>query len=458
MNLIWSFPKRSREYALGQYTPDPTLNCSTTEENRTDLDKVLQEYPPGTINGGMHNSPSYWNGSAGEFVYFVGDKDHAKAFKLSNGSLSSLPTSQSPESFNWPGGNMIISSNGSTVGTGVAWVIGSNGVFYAYDATNLATELYNSSQNSSRDGLPSYTKFSVPTVVNGEVFVGTHSTLDVYGLLPTSTAPVINSVSPNSGLVSTNVTLTGLRFGSTQDGSVVQFGTTTASVTNWSDTSIMVTVPNTLTPGVYNVTVTVGGQTGNSQTFTVTSTANPYNNVGISDDSNPSAADFDGGGASYSAQALQAAGVTPGQTIVYNNVSFIWPNVPSGTADNYHAVGQTLTVTPVSGATTLAFLGASTHGPSSGTAIITYSDGTTQNITLGMSDWTLNGGGSSPSFGNQLAITTTYRNHSGGSSETVNTYVFYTDFTLLPGKTVVSVTLPSSVSAGPLHVFAIGTK
>ncbi len=33
---------------LGQYTPDPTLNCSTTEENRTDLDKILQELPPST--------------------------------------------------------------------------------------------------------------------------------------------------------------------------------------------------------------------------------------------------------------------------------------------------------------------------------------------------------------------------------------------------------------------------
>ncbi|GHO87884.1 hypothetical protein [Dictyobacter formicarum] len=170
---------------LGQYTPDPNLNCGTSEKNRTDIDKIVQELPPNTASGGVFGSPSYWNSPAGEFVYLVGIHDHVKAFRLNNGLLSTSASSQSPESFNYPGGDVAISSNGNTASSGIAWTIGPNAVLYAYDATNLAKELYNTSQNSSRDGLPSYTKFSVPTIANGEVFVGTHSTLNIYSLLST---------------------------------------------------------------------------------------------------------------------------------------------------------------------------------------------------------------------------------------------------------------------------------
>ncbi len=301
----------SRDF-LGGYTADPTLNCTTTEQNRTDIDKVLQELSTNTANGGLFGSPSYWNGPAGEFVYVVGVQDHAKAFQLTSGKLSTAPTSQSPEKFGYPGGDIAVSSNGVTTGTGIAWTIAPGGTLYAYDATNLGTELYNSGQNPSRDKLPGYAKFTVPTITNGEVFVGTSSTLDIFGLLSTSsTAPVISSLSPTSGLVGTSVTLTGSHFGTTQGTSTVSFGSTSASVTTWSDTSIVVTVPSSLAQGAVKVTVTVAGKISNSQTFTVTSASTAYNNTGISDDSNPQAADINGAHQSYSAQALLAANISP---------------------------------------------------------------------------------------------------------------------------------------------------
>ena len=57
-------------------------------------------------------------------------------------------------------------------------------MLHAYDATNLATELYNSSQaDDSRDELSEGNKFIVPTVVNGKVYVGTINGVGVFGLL-----------------------------------------------------------------------------------------------------------------------------------------------------------------------------------------------------------------------------------------------------------------------------------
>ena len=67
-----------------------------------------------------------------------------------------------------------------------------------------------------------------------------------------------------------------------------------------------------------------------------------FNNAGTSDNSNPTSANFDGGGYSYSAQSLAAAGITPGATLTHNGVSFTWPNASSGQANNIAATGQTI--------------------------------------------------------------------------------------------------------------------
>ncbi len=50
-----------------------------------------------------------------------------------------------------------------------------------------------------------------------------------------------------------------------------------------------------------------------------------YNNIGISSDDDPAMGNFNGVGDSYSAQALAQAGISPGQPVAYDQMSFIWP-------------------------------------------------------------------------------------------------------------------------------------
>jgi predicted alpha-1,2-mannosidase len=185
-----------------------------------------------------------------------------------------------------------------------------------------------------------------------------------------------------------------------------------------------------------------------------------FNNAGISGDSNVGQANFDGGGASYSAQALSAQGWTPGVTKAVNGVNFTWPESTPGWPDNAIAQGQKVTVNAPAGTQTLGFLGSAADGPSEGVVTEHYADGSSAQYWLGFSDWTLNGGSSQPSYGNQTAIKLSYRNCSYCSppQQTVATYVFYAAVPVDSGKSLVSVTLPNGASMGQLHVFSIGTS
>lgn len=229
----------------------------------------------------------------------------------------------------------------------------------------------------------------------------------------------------------------------------------------FADNTVSVTCPNAQGTGTGNGTgMGTGTGTGmGTGTGTGTTNLNPlnFNNTGTSNDDTMTQGNFDGFGDSYSAQALQNAGITPGKLINFNGVMFFWPSATAGTPDNVQANGQTIAVTPVQGAKTLAFLGSSTSGPSAGTATITYTDGTTQTFTLALSDWTLNAGTSNPLDGNLVVATTPYRNTTHGMQMHMP-HVFYVAVDLQAGKTIKSVTLPTAADQGQLHIFAVGTK
>jgi Bacterial lectin/Chitobiase/beta-hexosaminidase C-terminal domain len=142
---------------------------------------------PQEISGqvsGLWSTPAYWNNN----VYFWGSGDRLKQFPLSAGRLATTPSAQGAVQSLFPGSSPIVTSNGSA--GGVLWAIRSDGytsgspaILYAYDATNVGTLLYTSSQNVARDAAGKAVKMTVPMVVNGRVYVGAQGEVDVYGLL-----------------------------------------------------------------------------------------------------------------------------------------------------------------------------------------------------------------------------------------------------------------------------------
>ncbi|WP_223198999.1 GH92 family glycosyl hydrolase [Solihabitans fulvus] len=181
------------------------------------------------------------------------------------------------------------------------------------------------------------------------------------------------------------------------------------------------------------------------------------NNIGTSPDDNQAVGNFDGGGWSYSRNALAGTGLPPGGSVSSDGLTYAWPSVPVGEPDNVNATGQTINLTAPAGATKLGLLGAAGDGKASGTLTITYTDGSTQTADVGMSDWALGGPSNlPPSFGNRVVNTTTYRNNMSGTAQKLNVYLFATaPITLQTGKQVKSVTLPGTVTGGTFHVFSV---
>jgi hypothetical protein len=135
----------------------------------------------GVLGGGVWSTPAYFNSS----IYYGPQGGPLLAFSVTNAMLSSSPTSQSSTQFTYPGTFPVVSANGTANAIVWAYENTSPAVLHAYAATNLATELYNSSQASNgRDQFGAGNKNIVPVVADGKVFVATTNSVAVFGLLP----------------------------------------------------------------------------------------------------------------------------------------------------------------------------------------------------------------------------------------------------------------------------------
>ncbi|HET7213289.1 MAG TPA: hypothetical protein VFL79_06870 [Terriglobia bacterium] len=182
---------------LGKYNASTNQNLQNFQATNV--------YDRGMIFGG----PVFWNSPQnGGVLYLWGPGDVIKGWKLTGSTFQTNPvtlgTIQNQESEDTLAA-LSISSNGSQSGSGIVWAsrflslpTGANskvapGVLTAFDADNLANELWDSQQNSGRDAVNEYAKFVPPTVANGKVYLPTwvgpnvlgqnSGQLLVYGLL-----------------------------------------------------------------------------------------------------------------------------------------------------------------------------------------------------------------------------------------------------------------------------------
>ncbi|WP_371599763.1 GH92 family glycosyl hydrolase [Streptomyces sp. NBC_00564] len=226
--------------------------------------------------------------------------------------------------------------------------------------------------------------------------------------------------------------------------------------------SITLSAASDARQGFYDVKVTVtSADTSYGQPVALTVAAPgsllaAYNNTGVSDDvGDHDEADYDGGGWSYSRQALAAAGLTPGrQGTLSGGLTYTWPDSPSARPDNASATGQTIELTQA--ASQLSFIGSAVNGNQQTKATVTYTDGTTDPVDLSFTDWTVGGGGGTVQYDNETVARAAYRNVAGADKDPVATYVFATKpFQAPSGKTVRSVKLPDNAD---LHVFTLAVS
>jgi hypothetical protein len=148
--------------------------------NASSNNAVYQEIPD-ALSGGAFSMATYFNNT----VYYAGVGDYLKAFPITNALLATTPAGKSANTFAYPGSTPSVSSNGSQ--NGIIWAVENQsgaGVLHAYNPASIATELYDSNQAAnSRDHFTD-NKFITPMIANGKVYVGTPTSVAVFGLLP----------------------------------------------------------------------------------------------------------------------------------------------------------------------------------------------------------------------------------------------------------------------------------
>ena len=168
-----------------------------------------------------------------------------------------------------------------------------------------------------------------------------------------------------------------------------------------------------------------------------------YTNDGISEEGDFDDGDFDGGGWAYAGDTMPPSG-----PFTSGGVPFEFPGYGPGVKNSVEAGGQTLPL--AAGAyDEIKLLAAAHNGNPSATATVNYTDGTSQDVTLALTDWA-----GSPAFGESVAVAADHRhNQSGDTNPPVNIWV--QTLTIDGEREAESLTLPDE---DRIHLFGVSLK
>jgi hypothetical protein len=272
------------------------------------------------------------------------------------------------------------------------------------DPENLGAVDFNGTYVSPVSVTPTQIQVKVPSgATTGTIGVWSSGFQVHSAVFTVLSAPQITSITHNYGAPGAVNTITGTNFGASQGSSTVTFNGTVATPSSWSNTSIVVAVPQGATTG--NITIKVGSQTSNGTPFTVipaatiTSISPTSGTVGtvvtitgtnLKDPENLGAIEFNGTGApaiTESATQIETkvpSGATTGDILVYSG------GVP--------ARSQTFTVIPGPQLSSISH----NYGAPGAVGTIT---GTNFGATQGSSRLVVNGAAASPSSWSNTSLT-----------------------------------------------------
>jgi uncharacterized protein (TIGR03437 family) len=158
------------------------------------------------VASAMIFSMAVWARPGSTYIFAQGWRGPAQCFELTADGIGSAPVSATSASMKGARIGMTVSANGGERSSGILWetdldqnATPAGGTLHAFDASNLANELWNSQMHPDRDHLGESVKFASPTVANGKVYVPTYSNaVVVYGLLDTqgdvAPAPAVSAI------------------------------------------------------------------------------------------------------------------------------------------------------------------------------------------------------------------------------------------------------------------------
>ena len=207
-------------YAVGKEGQLFLLDRSNMGREVISNTQTLQNFPvtdstvtvAENLQGFFVFNTAYWDQPGASMLYLWPFNESLRSFRFVDGRFETTPSATNSAQNALPFSGFSVSSNGTVPGTGILWAtsvtngnLPAPGTLRAFDATDIATELWNSDNDAARDSMGNFTKFANPTVAGGRVYVPTDSKqVVVYGLLPNvpGIATVVNAASFQSGAVS----------------------------------------------------------------------------------------------------------------------------------------------------------------------------------------------------------------------------------------------------------------